>query len=151
MSGAPQDRPLRPGVTLLPSGGPWEERFGYSRAVAVSAADLPAGTVRVLVSGSTATVDGELQHPGDAYGQMHVALDVIEAVLRRAGGGLDDVVRTRTYVTRVEDCDAVGRAHGERFATARPASTMVTIAALVNPAMLVEVEAEALVSPPERG
>ncbi|MFN8076362.1 MAG: hypothetical protein U0Q15_13210 [Kineosporiaceae bacterium] len=78
--------PVRDGVSLLPSGGPWEERFGYSRAVAIEPDRLPAGTVRVLVSGSTATVDGVVQHPGDAYRQTHVALDVIEAALAKAGG-----------------------------------------------------------------
>jgi enamine deaminase RidA (YjgF/YER057c/UK114 family) len=113
--------------------------MGYSRAVV-----LPAGA-RVLVSGSTATVDGVVRHPGDAYGQAHTAWDVVEAALSEAGASLADVVRTRMYVVGREHCDAVGRAHAERLGNARPAATMVLVAGLLDPAMLVEVEAEAVV------
>jgi enamine deaminase RidA (YjgF/YER057c/UK114 family) len=129
------------------SGGPWEDVVGYSRAVV-----LPAAAQRVLVSGSTATVGGVVRHPGDAYRQAHTVWDVVEAALREAGAGLADVVRTRMYVVGREHCDAVGRAHSERVGPARPAATMVLVAGLVDPAMLVEVEVEALVpGAPGRG
>jgi enamine deaminase RidA (YjgF/YER057c/UK114 family) len=121
------------------SGGPWEDEVGYARAVVV-----PADARRVLVSGSTATVGGEVRHPGDAYRQAHTAWDVVEAALREVGAGLGDVVRSRMYVVGREHCDAVGRAHAERVGAARPAATMVLVAGLVSPDMLVEVEAEAL-------
>ncbi|MEI7778952.1 MAG: RidA family protein [Actinomycetes bacterium] len=120
---------------LISSGGPWEAKIGYSRAVV-------AGD-HVHVSGSTATVDGQLQHPGDAYGQTKVAFEVVAKALGQVGVGLVDVIRTRMYVTSTDALDDVGRAHGELFGEIRPASTMVVIAALVNPEMLVEVEADA--------
>ena len=120
---------------LISSGGPWEAKIGYSRAVA-------AGD-HVHVSGSTATVDGQVQHPGDAYGQTLVAFGVVRKALDQVGVTLADVVRTRMYVTSIEALDEVGRAHGELFGDVRPASTMVVIGALVDPAMMVEVEADA--------
>lgn len=122
---------------LISSGGPWEGRIGYSRAVV-------AGD-HVHVSGSTATVDGQVQHPGDAYAQTLVAFDVVRKALAQVDVSLSDVVRTRMYVTSVEAIEGVGRAHGELFGEVRPASTMVVIAALVDPAMMVEVEADAYV------
>lgn len=127
-------------VQRVRSGGPWEDVVGYSRAVVV-----PAGAARVLVSGSTAVVDGVLQHPGDAHRQALTAWDVVEAALREAGSGLEHVVRSRMYVVGREHCDAVGRAHALRLGAAAPAATMVLVAGLIDPAMLVEVEAEALV------
>jgi enamine deaminase RidA (YjgF/YER057c/UK114 family) len=136
--GEPVDETVT-GVRRLGSGGPYEDVIGYSRAVVV-----PAGT-RVLLAGCTATVDGVVQHPGDAYRQALVALDVAEAALRAAGTDLAHVVRTRMYVVGREHCDGVGRAHGERLAAARPAATMVLVAGLIDPAMLVEVEVEAIV------
>ncbi len=120
---------------LISSGGPWEAKIGYSRAVV-------AGD-HVHVSGSTATVAGQLQHAGDAYGQTKVAFEVVAKALGQVGVGLIDVIRTRLYVTSTDALDEVGRAHGELFGEIRPASTMVVIAALVNPEMLVEVEADA--------
>ena len=127
-------------VRRVRSGGPWEDAVGYSRAVVV-----PAGAARVLVSGSTAVVDGVLQHAGDAHRQALTAWDVVEAALREAGSGLEHVVRSRMYVVGREHCDAVGRAHVLRLGAAAPAATMVLVAGLIDPAMLVEVEAEALV------
>jgi enamine deaminase RidA (YjgF/YER057c/UK114 family) len=124
----------------IASGGPWEETYGYARAVLLPG---PGGT-RVLVSGCTATVEGRVLHPGDAYRQTQVALDVVERALIEAGAGLDQVVRTRMYVVGRQHCDQVGRAHGERLAVARPAATMVLVAGLLDEAMLVEVEAEAV-------
>ena len=119
---------------LISSGGPWESVIGYSRATV-------AGPY-VHVSGSTATVDGALQHEGDAYGQTKVALEVIAAALAQAGHAVTDVVRTRIYLANAEDMDAVGRAHGEVFGEIRPAATMLAGIQFINPAMLVEIEAD---------
>ncbi len=121
---------------LISSGGPWESVIGYSRATV-------AGEY-VHVSGSTATVDGQLQHEGDAYGQTLVALrDVIGAALAQVGYGLEDVVRSRVYLSNAEDMDAVGKAHGEIFGEIRPAATMLAGIKFINPKMLVEIEVDA--------
>lgn len=120
---------------LISSGGPWEAVIGYSRATV-------AGEY-VHVSGSTATVDGKLQHEGDAYGQTKVALEnVIASALAQAGHTLADVVRTRVYLANAEDMDAVGKAHGEIFGEIRPAATMLAGIQFINPAMLVEIEVD---------
>lgn len=119
---------------LISSGGPWEELIGYSRAVV-------AGNY-VHVSGSTATVDGVLQHEGDAYGQTKVAFEVIARALAQAGHSLNDVVRTRVYLANAADMDAVGKAHGELFGAIRPAATMLAGIQFINPAMLVEIEVD---------
>ncbi len=118
----------------ISSGGPWEDIIGYSRAVV-------AGPY-VHVSGSTATIDGELQHAGDAYGQTKVALGVIAKALTDAGHSLDDVVRTRMYLRDSADMDAVGRAHGEVFGGIKPAATMLAGLVFINPDMLVEIEVD---------
>lgn len=120
---------------LISSGGPWEAKIGYSRAVV-------AGDY-VHVSGSTATVDGTLQHEGDAYGQTKVAFGVIEAALAQVGYELKDIVRTRVYLAHEGDMDEVSRAHGELFGEIRPAATMVAGLKFINPKMLVEIEADA--------
>ena len=120
---------------LISSGGPWEDAVGYSRAVV-------AGPF-VLVSGSTATVEGQVRHPGDAYAQALEAFGVARRALEEAGCGLADVVRTRMYLRHGHDSDAVGRAHRELFAAIRPAATMLVVAGFVDPAMLVEVEVDA--------
>lgn len=122
-------------VTRIGSGGPYEEQYGYVRAVV-------AGPF-VLVSGTTATVDGEIQHEGDPYGQTVAAFAVVERALAQAGATLADVVRTRLYLVHARDQDEVGRAHRELFGAHPPAATMVAVAALVDPRMLVEVEAVA--------
>jgi enamine deaminase RidA (YjgF/YER057c/UK114 family) len=121
---------------LISSGGSYEPRFGYSRAV------VDAETC--WVSGTTdAGPDGASLHPGDAASQARTAWEIIARALGDAGFALDDVVRTRTYVVDVDDAEAVGLVHGEVFGEIRPASTMVQVAGLVHPSMLVEVEAEA--------
>lgn len=121
---------------LISSGGPWESVIGYSRATV-------AGDY-VHVSGSTATVDGVLQHEGDAYGQTLVTLQkVIASALAQVGYSLSDVVRSRIYLSNAEDMDAVGKAHGEIFAEIRPAATMLAGIKFINPKMLVEIEVDA--------
>jgi len=120
---------------LISSGGPWEATIGYSRAVV-------AGEY-VHVSGSTATVDGELQHEGDAYGQTLVAFGVIAKALAQVDYTLTDVVRTRIYLSDEADMDAVGKAHGELFGSIRPAATMLAGIKFINPKMLVEIEVDA--------
>lgn len=121
---------------LISSGGPWESVIGYSRATV-------AGDY-VHVSGSTATVDGVLQHEGDAFMQTKVTLEqVVAPALAQAGYSLADVVRTRIYLSRAEDMDAVGRAHGEIFGEIRPAATMLAGIQFINPKMLVEIEVDA--------
>jgi enamine deaminase RidA (YjgF/YER057c/UK114 family) len=118
----------------ISSGGPWEESIGYSRAVV-------AGPY-IHVSGSTATVDGVLQHEGDAYGQTKVAFELIQRALAEGGHSLSDIVRTRVYLSDAKDMDAVGRAHGELFGEIRPAATMLAGIKFINPAMLVEIEVD---------
>jgi enamine deaminase RidA (YjgF/YER057c/UK114 family) len=126
--------PLR---RLYRSGGPWEDAFGYSRAIRTGD--------RIIVSGCTAVVNGAVQHPGDAGAQMRLALEHAHAALTDLGGTLGDVIQTRIYVVNRADCDAVGRAHGEWFCEVRPATTMVVVAGLLDEEMLVEVEVEARV------
>jgi enamine deaminase RidA (YjgF/YER057c/UK114 family) len=121
---------------LISSGSPYEPILGYSRATV-------AGEY-VHVSGSTATVGGVLQHEGDAYGQAKVALEtVIAGALAEAGYSLADVVRSRVYCTTASAADEAGKAHGEVFSEIRPALTILSGVAFVNPAMLVEIEVDA--------
>jgi len=120
---------------LISSGGPWEAVIGYSRAVV-------AGEY-VHVSGSTATMDGVLQHENDAYNQTLTAFKVIEAALAQADYSLGDVVRTRLYLANAEDMGAAGKAHGELFGEIRPAATMLAGLKFINPSMLVEIEVDA--------
>lgn len=123
-------------VIRLGSGAPWEGIVGYSRVV------VRGDTA--WVSGTTSLTDGSVAHPGDAAAQTRQILVTIEQALERAGFTLADVVRTRMFVTDISRWEEVGRAHGEFFGDIRPATTMVQVAALIDPAMLVEIEADAV-------
>ena len=123
---------------MVRSGAPWESIVGYSRAVRIGP--------HVAVSG-TAPVgdDGEVVGIGDAYAQTKRCIEIIEAALGEAGATLGDVVRTRMFVTDISQWEAIGRAHGESFGDILPATAMVEVSQLIDPDMLVEIEADAIV------
>lgn len=118
---------------------PWETSVGYSRAVRVGN--------HVFVSGTTASDDqGNALHVGDAYQQAKFCLDRISKALEDVDAEMTDVVRTRMFVTDITRWEEIGRAHGECFANVRPAATMVEVSRLINPAHLIEIEVDAIVS-----
>lgn len=122
----------------ISTGGPWEGKIGYSRAVRVGSS--------VQVSGSTAMTPSGLVGKGDPYAQTIQTFKTIEAALKQAGASLGDVVRTRIYMANIDQWQEVGRAHGEIFGNIRPATTMVEVKRLIDPDMLVEIEADAIIS-----
>ena len=122
----------------ISTGGPWEGKLGYSRAVRVGTS--------IYVSGSTAMTASGIVGKGDPYAQTIQTLKKIEAALQQAGASLSDVVRTRVYVADIDQWEDIGRAHGEVFGTIRPATTMVEVKRLIDPDMLVEIEADAILT-----
>ncbi|MDG9715303.1 RidA family protein [Streptomyces sp. DH24] len=130
-------------VRRVTTGAPWEETFGYSRAV-----ELPNGLV--LVSGCTSVVDGQIAG-GDPYEQTVNSFNVAFEALEQVGLGRDDVVRTRMYITHARDVDEVGRAHKELFDAIRPAASMIIVSGFVDPSLVVEVEVEAFRTGGEHG
>ncbi|GHE90033.1 RidA family protein [Streptomyces griseoluteus] len=122
-------------VRRISTGAPWEDQFGYARAV-----ELPNGLV--LVSGCTSIVDGQIAG-GGPYEQAVNAFGVALGALAQVGLGRDDVVRTRMYITHARDVEEVGRAHKELFDTVRPAASMIIVSGFVDPSLVVEIEVEA--------
>jgi enamine deaminase RidA (YjgF/YER057c/UK114 family) len=120
----------------ISSGGPWEASAGYSRAIVIGDSCFVSGT-------TDAGPGGDSLHPGDAAGQARASWAIVERALHEGGFSLGDVVRTRMYVVSIDDMPAVAAVHGEVFGEIRPASTLVQVAGLIDPTLLVEVEADA--------
>lgn len=120
------------------SGAPWEKRYGYCRAIRAGNQVFTTGTAPIAE-------DGSVFAPGDACAQARRCYEIIDRALRELGAGLRDVVRCRKYVTEISRCDEFGRAHAALFAEHPPCLTMVEVRSLIDPAMLVEIEVEAVV------
>jgi enamine deaminase RidA (YjgF/YER057c/UK114 family) len=121
---------------LISSGGPWEKKGGYSRAVRVGD--------HIYVSGSTAVKDGKVVGPGDVVAQSRQTIETITAALEQAGSSLADVVRYRIYLTNIADSDKVIPILGEYFGEIRPAGTLVAVSALIAPELMIEIEVDAI-------
>lgn len=122
--------------TKLSSSAIWEDIIGYSRAIKVG------NTIEI--AGTAAVKNGEVVHTGDPY-QTKYILQIIEHALKQLDASMDDVVRTRIYLKHINDWEAVGRAHGEFFSKIKPVSTMLAVSSMINPEMLVEIEATAII------
>jgi enamine deaminase RidA (YjgF/YER057c/UK114 family) len=118
-------------------GSPWEPKVGYSRAVRI-------GNL-IEVAGTTATTEGEIQHRGDTEAQTRVIFQIIEKALGALGAKMDDVIRTRIFVTNMDEWEKVGKVHGEIFGKILPATTMVEVSRLIHPDLVVEIEVTAWV------
>ncbi len=131
--------PEKPGRTTFQSGAPWEPVVGYSRAV--------RNGQFIAISGSAAVdADGQLVGEDDPYLQAKQCIRIIQTALEQAGSGLDDVIRTRMFVTDIEQWEDISRAHREAFGDVMPATSMIEVSRLIDPRMLVEIEADAIVS-----
>ncbi|HMD73387.1 MAG TPA: RidA family protein [Steroidobacteraceae bacterium] len=127
--------------STVPAGTPWGDIVGYSRAVRVGST--------ITVSGTTSTgSDGRVLHPGDAGPQTRVIVEKIAAALKALGASIEDVVETRIYVTDIGQWEAVGRVHGEFFGSIKPATAMVEVSKLIDPAIVVEISATAILDTP---
>lgn len=127
--------------STVPAGTPWGDIVGYSRAVRVGST--------VVVSGTTSTgPDGRVLHPGEAGPQTRVSLEKIVVALKALGASIEDVVETRIYVTDIGQWEAVGRVHGEFFGSIKPATAMVEVSKLIDPAIVVEISATAIIDTP---
>jgi enamine deaminase RidA (YjgF/YER057c/UK114 family) len=127
----------------ISSGSPFEKPIGFSRAVRIGARIAVSGTAPIAPDGSTA-------HPGDMYGQTLRCLAIIQEAIEKAGGGLEDVIRTRVYLTDAERWQDAASAHGKIFGDIRPACTFIAVKGLIDPDWLVEIEAEAVTPQAER-
>ncbi len=121
----------------ISTGAPWEDKVGYSRAVRI-------GNI-IEISGTVALKDGDLVGKDDPYLQTKRILEIIEEVLQQAGSKLDDVIRTRIFVTDITQWEEIGRAHGEIFRNIKPATSMIEVSQLIDPDYLLEIEASAVV------
>jgi enamine deaminase RidA (YjgF/YER057c/UK114 family) len=126
-----------PRITLS-SSAVWEDIIGYSRAIKIG------NTIEI--AGTAAVKSGEVVFTGDPYNQTKYIIQIFEHVLKQLGGSLEDVVRTRVYLKNIGDWEEVGRAHGEFFGSIKPVSTMLAVSSMINPEMLVEIEATAIIT-----